>query len=157
MVRVSMAFQKSFYGSPQMISIGLDQTLFIQIVQFLLIVCFVNFLIAKPIRKTMLSREAKIQDLQEKAKSSLEAIEAKKADYDNKLREVKAEIARYQEELKSEASAKASAMLEKVKSETNAEIEKARAVIAAEVEKARAALGGETAELKGKIIELVTK
>lgn len=138
-----------------MVSVGFDYTLFIQMFMFLIIVAIVNFFVAKPLRNTMLGRSSKISSLMQRAKASLDAIEAKKAEYGAQLKAVKAEIAEYHNQLKSEAEQRTQAMLDKIKKETNEELEKARASIATEITAARDSLRGDIGALSQQIIQAV--
>ena len=140
-----------------MVQVGLNITLFFQIVQFLLIILIVNFLIVKPIRTTMLKREQKLDSLKSKANASLAAIEQKVREYDEKLKTTRAEIAEYQNRLRADAAARSQAMLEKVKAESNAELTRAREQISKEANIAREKLNAETGELAKQIIQMVTK
>ena len=138
-----------------MVSVGFDYTLFIQMFMFLIIVTIVNFFIAKPLRKTMLARSSKVSSLMQRAKASLDTIEAKKAEYEEQIKAVKAEITDYHNQLKSEAEQRTQAMLDKIKAETNDEMEKARDGINREIAAAREALSCDIGTLSQQIIQAV--
>ncbi len=140
-----------------MVQVGLDVTLFIQIIQFLLIVLIVNFMIVKPVHNTMLKREQKIDTLKEKARASMTAIEQKVQEYDNRLKVTRAEINEYQNQLRTDATARSQAMLDKAKAECNTELAAAREQIIAEADIAREKLQAETGDLTRQIIQMVTK
>lgn len=140
-----------------MVQVGLDITLLMQIVQFLIIVLIVKTLIADPVHKTMAARDERIASLTMKSKKSLEAIQAKKLEYEEKLRAVKSEIALYNNELKTEANMLTAKMLEEVKQQTQSEIEKALIEIKKETETARNTLKGEISELSAQVVQVVTK
>ena len=139
------------------VQVGLNVTLFIQIVQFLIILLIVNFLIVKPVHTTILKREQKIGSLKNKASASLAAIEQKAQEYENRLKATRAEITEYKNQLHADAQTKSQAMIDKAKAENNAELAAARKQIATEANIARETLKAETGELTKQIIQMVTK
>jgi F-type H+-transporting ATPase subunit b len=140
-----------------MVKVGLDITLIIQIIQFLMIVVIVRLMVVGPIHRAYSARDQKVAGLQAEAKECQKAIEDKRLEYEEQLKIAKAEITEYQNKLKVEAGAKAQGILDKVKAEANAEKEAARKILADETIKARASLESQTPELTKQIIGLVTK
>ena len=140
-----------------MVHVGFDITLFIQILQFLIIVFIVRLMIAGPIYKTYSARDQKIANLYEQAKECHRIIEGKRLEYEEQLKIVKAEITEYQNQLKTDAAVRVQNIIDKTKAEVAAEKEAARKILADETAKARAGLDKETTELTKQIVSLVTK
>ncbi|MDR2884586.1 MAG: ATP synthase F0 subunit B [Deferribacteraceae bacterium] len=140
-----------------MVQVGLDFTLIMQVVQFLLIVLIVKFFIVAPIHRTYTNRDNKILKLQEDAKASAKAMEAKRLEYEASLQAAKAEITEYNNALAKESAARANGIIDKVKSEIAAAKDEARKTIAAETAIAKESLGKESLKLTEDIIHLVTK
>jgi F-type H+-transporting ATPase subunit b len=140
-----------------MVQVGFDFTIFMQIVQFLIIVLIVKFFIAGPIHKTYTDRDNKIARLQEEAKESFRAMEAKRLEYEASLQAAKVEITEYNNALTKEAAARANALIGKVKAEIVSAKEEARKTIAQEAAMARASLDKESTALTDDIVRLVTK
>lgn len=100
-----------------MIKVGLDHTIFIQIIQFLFVVFLTNKLIIKPIKGTMDIRDAKIKGLMKSAEESLKSVEESRLAYEAKLREFRSEISDYRRKVKDETDAQVSAAVSKAKKE----------------------------------------
>ena len=140
-----------------MVQVGLDFTLFIQMLQFFIIIFIVKKLIVDPVTATFTARDRKIDTLNAKTQQNFNEIEQKKAEYESKLQAVRAEISEYSNQLKKEASDKAQAILDKAKAESQDEINANRAEIEKESVQARAALQNQVGELTEQIITAVTK
>ncbi len=139
-----------------MIQVGLDYTLVIQIVQFLLIVFFANILILKPIKSTIDARDAKINSLMESAESQLEKVEASKRAYDSKLVSVRNEIAEYQRKVKAEAGEKVDAIISSAKADVSKSTEEARAELEKAVAEAKTQLHKEVKDISEMIYKTIS-
>jgi F-type H+-transporting ATPase subunit b len=139
------------------IQVGLDFTLFIQIVQFLIIVFLVRVFIVCPIRATIEARDAKIAELLRRSKTDVELLEAKKAEYNTRLKAVREEIREYSAKLKEAANAQAQAMIEKIKSENYLNFKKAEALIEDEISAAKKSLQNDVESISKQIVESIIK
>lgn len=130
-----------------MIKVGLDHTLFIQIVQFLIVVFLTNKFIIKPIKGTMDARDAKINGLMSSAEESLKTVEESRLSYEAKLRDIRNEISEYQRKVNDETSAKVSAAVAKAKEEISASTAKSRAELEKAMAETREAMHKDVKEL----------
>jgi F-type H+-transporting ATPase subunit b len=140
-----------------LVQVGLDYTLFIQIVQFFIIVFLVNIFIVKPLYSTTLGRNNKIAALLERAKAAEGAVESKKAEYEAKLSSIRQEILEYQNSLRADALLKSSEILEKAKSAASADIDRSIKSIQKDIARERDKLRGDLKGLSEQIILAVLK
>lgn len=140
-----------------MVQVGLDYTLFIQILQFFIIVFLVNIFIVKPLYSTMIRRNDKVAYLLERAKAAGEAVEAKKTEYEAKLAAVRQEIYEYQNTLRADAARKAADIIERAKSAAAGDIDKAVKDIEREITRARDKLKNDLKALSEQIVLAVLK
>ena len=75
-----------------MISIGLDETLFIQLFLLIVVIIMAKFLYLNPVKATIESRDEKIRQLKSTADSGLASVEDSKKAYEEKLLAVRAEM-----------------------------------------------------------------
>ena len=94
-----------------MISIGLDETLFIQLFLLIIVIIMAKFLYLNPIGKTISARNEKIEGLKSTADSQLQYVEDSKQAYEKQLQEVKAEMSAYQMKMQDEASKEVDAII----------------------------------------------
>ncbi len=78
-----------------MISIGLDETLFIQLFLLIVVIAMAKFLYLNPVKATIESRDEKIRQLKSTADSGLASVEDSKKAYEEKLLAVRAEMSAY--------------------------------------------------------------
>lgn len=140
-----------------MIKVGLDHTLFLQIIQFLLVVFLTNKFILKPIKGTMDAREAKINGLLESAENQIKAVEESKLGYEAKLRVIRSEIAEYQRKVKEETSARVEKTISKAKEEINISSEKSRAELGKAVAEARSSLKKDVKDLSDMMYKTISE
>jgi F-type H+-transporting ATPase subunit b len=141
----------------KLVQVGLDYTLFIQILQFFIIVFLVNIFIVKPLYSTVTKRNAKVSSLLERAKAAADAVEAKKNEYEAALASVRHEIAEYQNTLRADALRKAAEIVEKSKSAAALEIDRAVKDIEREIARERDKLKKDLKGLSEQIILSVLK
>jgi F-type H+-transporting ATPase subunit b len=140
-----------------LVQVGLDYTLFIQILQFFIIVFLVNIFIVKPLYSTVTKRNAKVSSLLERAKAAADAVEAKKNEYEAALASVRHEIAEYQNTLRADATRKAAEIVEKSKSAAALDIDRAIKDIEREIARERDKLKKDLKGLSEQIILTVLK
>jgi F-type H+-transporting ATPase subunit b len=141
----------------KLVQVGLDYTLFIQILQFFIIVFLVNIFIVKPLYTTVTKRNAKVSSLLERAKAAADAVDAKKNEYEAALASVRHEIAEYQNTLRADALRKAAEIVEKSKSAAALEIDRAVKDIEREIARERDKLKKDLKGLSEQIILAVLK
>jgi F-type H+-transporting ATPase subunit b len=145
------------YWGIKLVQVGLDYTLFIQILQFFIIVFLVNIFIVKPLYSTVQKRNAKVASLLERAQAAAAAVDAKKIEYEEKLAAARHEIAEYQNTLRADASRKASDITEKAKNAANLDIDRAVKDIERDIARERDKLKGELQNFSEQIILSVLK
>jgi F-type H+-transporting ATPase subunit b len=141
----------------ELVQVGLDYTLLIQILQFFIIVFLVNIFIVKPLYSTILKRNGRIASLSERAKAASDKVENKKNEYDSLLAAVRHEISEYQNSLRTNAVRKAADIVEKSKAAAAVEIDKKIKIIQSEIAREREKLKGDLKGLSEQIILAVTK
>ncbi len=138
-----------------MVSINLDGTLIVQLVNFLLLVLALNYLLYRPIRKIMTERAElfdKLKDKAAKAKAEIENGEAEKA-------RLKAESLRQGLNLKNELTAKSleqeKSILADAQEKALRQTAEARTRLRQSLEQARAALSQESQNIARDMAEKV--
>ncbi|MGA1861712.1 hypothetical protein OWM07_02345 [Deferribacter thermophilus] len=137
--------------------INLDITLFLQIINFLLILFIGKKLIFDPVNETVNKRDSRINSLRKSAEEMLAEINKLKSEYEAKLAAVKKEISEYQSSVRQEAVNVATEKVSKVKSELDKKVEEARKQIEVEKEKAKVELKTEAEKLSEMIVEKIIK
>ena len=82
----------------------INSTLWIQLVNFLIMIFLLNVLLFKPVLKVMEKRRNHLQDLDEEVKSLDSEVEQKMANYKEKLREARLEAMKQKAEIQRKAS-----------------------------------------------------
>ena len=100
-----------------MISIGLDETLFIQLFLLIVVIIMAKFLYLNPVKATIESRDEKIKQLKLTADSGLASVEDSKKAYEEKLVAVRAEMSAYQIKMKDEAAKEVEAIIAEAKAD----------------------------------------
>ena len=93
-------------------SISLDITFLIQLVNFLVSLIIINALIIKPIRKNMAQRQAIIDADKKETNDFTSKIEAQQVFYDERLRAVRVEVTKQRESIKLDAEGSAQQKLQ---------------------------------------------
>lgn len=102
-------------------SISLDVTFFIQLVNFLISLVIINALIIKPIRSNMARRKSMIDSDMQSAEKLAQCMETQNKQYEDRISAVRAEIAKERDAYKNDAEALA-------RSAINAANDEARAI-----------------------------
>jgi F-type H+-transporting ATPase subunit b len=133
--------------------INIDFTLFLQMIQFLIILVIGKKLIYDPVSATINSRNSKIQSLLKESENLKKEVAAYKKDYEEKLAAIKLEVAEYQKKMRDEAMSLANEMISKVKDEVDKKIAKARKDMEIQFETSKVALEAEAGALADLIVE----
>jgi F-type H+-transporting ATPase subunit b len=110
-----------------------DKTLFIQGINFLVMVFLLNVVLIKPIREIIKKRKGLMADQLEKIEGFNEGAEKKVADYESQLLEARKEAGGIRAALKDEGSAQEQALLSSAGEEASSTIQAARAEIKSQV------------------------
>ena len=117
--------------------ISVNFTVVLQIINFLIIVFIGKKMILDPINETVGARDRKINSLVESAERLKSEVERLKKEYENKLQDMKTEIAEHNRIVKENILKETAEKVALVKKELDAKIEKARSEINAEYEEAK--------------------
>lgn len=135
--------------------VSLDYTLFIQIINFLLIIFVLNLLLYKPLLKIIDKRDGQIEGAKAKVRSLDQQIEQMMAEYEEKLRKARQEAMRQKEAIQQSGAEEARRIVGAV----STEIAKAAAEFKLKVEKekqeALSALKGQSEQIAVEISEKI--
>jgi len=123
-----------------MIEVALNKALFIQFVNFVLLVFILNALLYRPIRQAIKQREEKINQDREEANRLAKEAEMRLNEWNKGLEEAKKAGLEKQGELMKGAKDEERAIITKVREETEDFIKKMRAEMAKDMEAARETL-----------------
>ena len=123
-----------------MIEVALNKALFIQFVNFVLLIFILNALLYRPIRQAIKQREEKINQDREEANRLAKEAEMRLNEWNKGLEEAKKAGLEKQGELMKGAKDEERAIITKVREETEDFIKKMRAEMAKDMEAARETL-----------------
>ena len=135
--------------------IELNSTVWIQMANFLLLIFILNFLLYKPVLKIIEKRNKKIEKSNEEVMSLNETVERNIAEYEEKIRQAKADAAAQRDEIKEEGTEQGKMITGKVRDEISKKIGDFKADMEKEVDEARGALRDQTRKIAGDISEKV--
>ena len=135
--------------------IELNSTVWIQMANFLLLIFILNFLLYKPVLKIIEKRNKKIEKSNEEVMSLNETVERNIAEYEEKIRQAKADAAAQRDEIKEEGTEQGKMITGKVRDEISKKIRAFKADVEKEVDEARGALRDQTRTIAGEISEKV--
>ena len=121
------------------------------IVIVLLLHFYLKSMLFKPLEKVLKQRDEATGGARKAAEASLARAEQKAAEYENAIREARAEVYREQEQARANLVADQESRLKESRQRMKEMIEQARQEIEAEAATARQNLRGETAELADRI------
>lgn len=135
--------------------ITIDLAFIIQIVNFLLLLFILNTFLYKPIRRALADRAVEINGARQKAEAVDAEVQKKVADYEARMRDVKAQAGAERAAMKKAAEAEEQALLEKSRQEASQAISVIRDKIAKETADARELLRNQALVLSTDICEKV--
>ncbi len=115
--------------------IDIDFTLGIQLVNFFIMLWFLNRFVFRPILKTADDRESKIKELEERSKLAAEKLEEATASYENGVVAIRHEASETVASTRKEAQDVSARIREKARKEYKSKVDKAALEIQEEVEK----------------------
>ncbi|MCI6474484.1 MAG: ATP synthase F0 subunit B [Mucispirillum sp.] len=139
-----------------MISIGLDETLFIQLFLLIVVIIMAKFLYLNPVKSTIEARDEKIKSLKSTADSGLKSVEESKKAYEEKLLAVRAEMSAYQIKMKEEASKEVEAIIAAAKADIAKSTEVSRKELKQSYDAARQTLQKESSEISEMIYKTIS-
>jgi F-type H+-transporting ATPase subunit b len=123
--------------------IDIDWTLFVQILNFLVLVFLLNIVLFRPIRKILQARQTRLASLAGDIDGLADSRQGILGEVDEKLTAARREGLGLRESLRQEGSQAESSLLEQVKKEVDAQWTKVEAKIKKDVGKAREALSAQ--------------
>ena len=139
-----------------MISIGLDETLFIQLFLLIVVIIMAKFLYLNPVKSTIEARDEKIKSLKSTADSGLKSVEESKKAYEEKLLAVRAEMSAYQIKMKEEVSKEVEAIIAAAKADIAKSTEVSRKELKQSYDAARQTLQKESSEISEMIYKTIS-
>lgn len=135
--------------------VDVNSTVWIQMANFLVLILILNFLLYRPVLKIIEKRNKKIEESREKVSSLEGTIERKMAEYEEKIRQARAEAAIQRDAVKEEGSEQGKEIIGAVRDEISKKIEGFKAQLEKETEAARASLREQTRTIAAEISEKV--
>jgi len=135
--------------------IDINLSFVFQLVGFLLLILILNIFLYKPIRKILAERSDELLSAKERAEVVDQEIQAKMAEYEARLRDMKSNTTDERGQLTKEAQAEENAILELARKEATDSINTIKTRISAEVSDARVILQEQARSLSKDICEKV--
>jgi F-type H+-transporting ATPase subunit b len=112
-------------------------------------------LVHKPLTRVLAERYARTQGAIEKASTDVAAAEARTAEYEQRLRDARVALFKYQESRRAQASQVRAAAVAQARDQAKAQVEQARTVLEQDKQAAKNSLEGEAGRLASEIIRAV--
>lgn len=125
------------------------------IIFFLVLYGFYTVLVHKPLTRVLAERYARTQGAIEKARADVAAAEARTAEYEQRLRDARVALFKYQESRRAQASQVRAAAVAQARDQGKAQVEQARAALDQDKQAAKNSLEGEVGRLASEIIRTV--
>jgi F-type H+-transporting ATPase subunit b len=122
---------------------------------FIVLVLFYQFLVQKPLTRTLDERRARTEGAVEEAQRAIAQAESRAAEYAKKLRQARAEIFKLREQRMKQWSAERDAALDQARKAAGLRVNQAKAELEAEASNARQAIQASAADLAGRIVRAV--
>lgn len=135
--------------------IDIDLAFVIQLINFLVLLAVLNVLLYKPIRKVLAERQGKIADAKSRAEGVDLDVQAKMAEYEARLKEMKSGAADERSVLVKEAQAEEAAIIEAARKDASATLAAIKERVAKEAAAARTILQEQAKLLSVDICEKV--
>jgi F-type H+-transporting ATPase subunit b len=120
--------------------VSVDGSIFVQIVNFLLLIWIMNMVVYKPIRKILSERKERIEGMQSVIDGSAEQVQAKEDAYADGVRQARAAGQKEKEALLQAAADEEKAIIGKINESAQAELKQVKEKIVQEVGAVKATL-----------------
>lgn len=138
-----------------MVSVIPDYTLFIQIVTFLILIYILNLLLYKPILAIIDRRKKQLEELENEIKLFKESVDKRAAEYDEKLKQAKANATELKKEIIKEGDNKAKSIIDAGRNEIPLMTQEFQQKMDKEIQAARQILSSQSRKLSLEIAEKV--
>jgi len=135
--------------------VELNSTVWIQMANFLVLILILNFLLFKPVLQIIGKRNKKIEESREEVTSLDETIERKITQYEEKIRQARAEAAIQRDAVKDEGTEQGKEIIGTVRDEISQKLEGFKAQLQKETDAARDSLREQTRAIAAEISEKV--
>lgn len=135
--------------------VNLDHTLWLQMINFLVLIFILNILLYKPILKIIDKRKRRLEESNEEVKNLHHTVEQKMAEYEEKVRRAKLEAMNEKNRIEQEGSEEGEKVIGQVKNEISQMIEEFHIEIGKEMDEARGILKNQSRETSIEIAEKV--
>jgi F-type H+-transporting ATPase subunit b len=122
---------------------------------FIVLVLCYQFLVQKPLSRTLDERRARTEGAIEDAHRAIAKAEARAAEYANKLRQARAEIFKIREQRIKQWNVERDAALDSARKSAGLTVSQARAELETEAGNARQAIQASAADLAGQVVRAV--
>jgi F-type H+-transporting ATPase subunit b len=122
---------------------------------FIVLVLCYQFLVQKPLSRTLDERRARTEGAIEDAHRAIAKAEARAAEYANKLRQARAEIFKIREQRIKQWNVERDAALDSARKSAGLTVSQARADLETEAGNARQAIQASAADLAGQVVRAV--
>jgi F-type H+-transporting ATPase subunit b len=135
--------------------ISIDYSLFIQIVNFVVLIFILNAIFYKPIRKILLERKKKIQGYEEGIQQLHDDAAESEKTFQKTVGEAKTKGFQEKEALRQAGQEEEQRLLDEINEKAQADLEAVRAQIAKDAEAAKVSLRGETEAFSAAIAQKI--
>jgi F0F1-type ATP synthase, subunit b len=138
-----------------MVSVIPDYTLLIQIVTFLILIYILNLLLYKPILAIIDRRKKQLEELENEIKLFKESVDKRVAEYEEKLKQAKANATELKKEIIKEGDNQAKSIIDVVRNEIPLMTHEFQQKMDKEIQAARQILSSQSRKLSLEIAEKV--
>lgn len=135
--------------------INVDGSVFIQIVNFIILIWVLNIILYKPIRNVLAQRKEKITGLEQSIETFNYDSKEKEEAFDAGIKEARAKGLKDKEALVEEASQEEKSIVEKINEKAQADLVQIRSKIAKDTESVRASLQEEIDSFADAIVKKI--
>ncbi|MCX7982563.1 MAG: ATP synthase F0 subunit B [Syntrophales bacterium] len=135
--------------------ISIDKTLFLQMVNFIILMIVLNYVLYRPLLGIIEKRKKILESSAEEVNRLNKTIEERQREYEEKLRAAKQEALEMKTQLLKEANDEAKAMIDEKRNRIPALMAEVQERVAREMEAARKVLQSQSRELSREIAEKV--
>jgi len=135
--------------------VNLDVTIWVQMVNFLVLIVILNVLLYKPILAAIENRKRRLQEADDEVKRLNKTVEDKVAEYEEKLRLAKVDAMNRKSEILKEAADQAKAIIDAQRAKIPAMMAEFQARVAKEIEEARKVLARQSEKISAEIAQKV--
>ncbi|MDO9515858.1 MAG: ATP synthase F0 subunit B [Syntrophales bacterium] len=135
--------------------VDVNSTVWIQMANFLALILILNFLLFRPVLKIIEKRNKKLEESQEEIASLDETIERKMAQYEERIRQARAEASVQRDAIKEEGTEQSKVIIGKVRDDLSKKLEDFKAQLQKETDAARDSLREQTRMIAAEISEKV--